>query len=446
MKVLYVSDNRVRGNYGCRATSTALSQLIRQNNEIIGVVTGRYTNYDTNNLFFCKYFPGFVYKLVGRWKRKRPNSMLIDLFLFKLIRVINKLISSHYLAGPCDFISLDFEKSIHNLKKCLPANPYLEEFNIDNYEFDAMVVNGEGSFIFSTPEWHWREALVISMLMYWALQKGKKVFFLNAMFSDESTTPRNYRMLETIDKLMAQCMVVSVRENTSYEYAKQYLPHSHPIKIPDALFTWYPVINDSHIVTNGKYYIPHVVENDLLYEQLDFSVPYICIAGSSSVKTRLDLDKTIKSYANIVISLKQRFKGNIYLMEVCEGDSFLHDVSKLTDVPIVSIETPIVAAAKILANARVFISGRYHPAIMASMGGAPCVFMGSNSHKTLSLQVLLQYSNPYEYSEVPSNEDIDAMIDLTMSYIEQGESLRSIIKKRAFQLCIEAQKLKDVII
>ena len=54
MKIVYVGDNRNRGNFGCRATSTALSQLIEKNNVIVGTVSGRYTNVDTGELFFHK--------------------------------------------------------------------------------------------------------------------------------------------------------------------------------------------------------------------------------------------------------------------------------------------------------------------------------------------------------------------------------------------------------
>lgn len=38
MKIIYVGDNRNRGNFGCRATSTALSQIIEQEHEIVGTV------------------------------------------------------------------------------------------------------------------------------------------------------------------------------------------------------------------------------------------------------------------------------------------------------------------------------------------------------------------------------------------------------------------------
>lgn len=441
MKILYVSDNRVRGNFGCRATSTALSQLVRQHHEITGVITGRYTNNDLNNLIFCKYFPSWFYPFLGKIARKN----VIRSILFRLEQRVCHLFSSHYLAGPFDYISLDFESSITNLLECIPANPHLQEFNLNNYEFDAMVVNGEGSFIFSSPEWHWREAMNLGMLMYWALKLKKKVYLVNAMFSDETISKRNKRMLDIMDNIFARCELVSVREKFSFEYACENLPNTKAIIIPDALFTWYNLINDDHKVENGRYYIPHCEERDELYEALDFTRPYICVAGSSYAKMNSNKENTIQVYCNLINLLKKRYEGNIFLVEVCEGDNFLHEVSSATNVPIVSIETPIVAAGKILANAQVFISGRYHPAILASLGGTPCVFMGSNSHKTLSLQYLLEYEYIHEYNPIPTDEEIESMINIAMEYIKNGNKQREQIKEKCLNLSYQASHLTDLI-
>ena len=40
MRIVYVGDNRNRGNFGCRGTSTALSQLLTINNDIVGRISG----------------------------------------------------------------------------------------------------------------------------------------------------------------------------------------------------------------------------------------------------------------------------------------------------------------------------------------------------------------------------------------------------------------------
>jgi polysaccharide pyruvyl transferase WcaK-like protein len=108
------------------------------------------------------------------------------------------------------------------------------------------------------------------------------------------------------------------------------------------------------------------------------------------------------------------------------------------------METPIIAAAKILANAQAYVSGRYHPAIMASLGGTPCVFMGSNSHKTWSLQALLEYDKIMEYDSVPSAEEIKKIVADTIKIIGDLE-LRDKIKHRAKSLADEAMQMKNLI-
>ena len=436
MKVLYVADNRNRGNYGCRATSTALSMLVGEKHEIVGRVTGRYTHYDTGNLVFCKYFPSWVYKAMGkskRWDRLRP---LVHGILHFITR-------RHYLFGPCDFVCQDMEKMIENFKKCLPANGQLKEFDIESYDFDAMVVNGEGSFIFCTPPW--RESLVISMCMYWALKLGKKVYFMNAMFSDMPDSPRNQKTLNLVNDLFSRCEVVVARESTSFEYVKANLPSVKPILKPDALFTWYKLINDGHKVENGKYYLAHNAEKDESYFNQDFSQPYILVSGSSSPVIAKNRNKAVTAYSKLVDKIKNSYSGKVYLIQVCEGDDFLNDVAELTKTPIIALETPLLAAAKILANAQVFVSGRYHPAIMASQGGTPCVFMGSNSHKTFSLQNLLGYSDVKEYNVIPDEYDIEEMTAKALHYVDIPEEVRKRIQSRAYELYLESRTMLDLI-
>lgn len=436
MKILYVADNRNRGNYGCRATSTALSMLIGEKHEVVGRVSGRYTHYDTGGLVFCKYFPSWVYKWMGknkRWDRLRP---VVHNILYFFTR-------KHYLFGPCDFVCQDMERMIANFKKCLPANKQLKEFDIESYDFDAMVVNGEGSFIFCTPPW--RESLVISMCMYWALKLGKKVYFMNAMFSDMPNSPRNQKTLDIVDELFSRCEVVVARESISYDYVKLNLPSVKPILKPDALFTWYNLINDGHQVENGKYYLAHSAEKDESYFNQDFTKPYILVSGSSSPVIESNREKAVTAYSNLVKEIKQSYTGNVFLIQVCEGDDFLNDVANVTNTPIIALETPLLAAAKILANAQVFVSGRYHPAIMASQGGTPCVFMGSNSHKTYSLQNLLDYPDVKEYNVIPCEKDIREMTAKTLQYVHTQEEVRKRIKERAYNLYLESRTMLDLI-
>lgn len=436
MKILYLADNRARGNYGCRATSTALSLLTREDHEITGVISGRYTNTDVNNLLYHKYIPGWFYKLLSKTRFLK----FIRVIFYKIARRIK---GNNYFFSNFDYVSWDMEEMIRNVKRATPANPYLEEFNIDNYDFDAMVVNGEGSFIFSTPGW--RESLVMTMCMYWALKNGKKVFFMNAMFSDEPYSERNLKTIKLVSSVFEKCSCVVAREKESYKYIKENMPSVNVTLIPDALFTWYNLINDGFKVENYKYFMPHVDECDEFYSALDFTNPYILISGSSSAKISLYTDKAVDIYSRIVENIRNIYSGNVYLIQVCEGDEFLKDVSKRTGAYLISMETPIVAAAKILANADVFVSGRYHPAIMATQGGTPCVFMSSNSHKTRSLQELLEYQNIKEFNVLPTDNEIQEMCDMVQYYLNNMEDTRSRIQAKAFDIFKQARTMKDLI-
>lgn len=437
MKIVYVGDNRVRGNYGCRATSTALSLLLGKNHEIVGRITGAHTHFDTDNLVYIRWMPRCFYTFVGKLKCWKYLKRFLHLF----IRMIKR--GGKFYCGTCDFISHDMEKSIRNLKKLIPANASYSEFDLEQYDFDALVVNGEGSFIFSTPPW--RESLVISMEIYWAQKLGKKVYFMNAMFSDDPKSQRNQKTIKLVDNLLSKCDLVVCREQTSLDYVHLNLPSVKPILIPDALFTWYDLVNDDHTIENLKYYIAHSAEKDELYEDVDFTKPYILIAASSAGIVQKNMNIPIKAYCNLVERTKKELGCKVYLIQVCEGDEFLNEVSKLTNTQIIPMDTPLVAAAKILSNAAVFISGRYHPSIMASLGGTPCVYMGSNSHKTRSIQELLQYEDVKEFEIIPNDEEITKILENAKTKIDAGEKLREKIKKRARELSIEASKMGDYV-
>ena len=67
------------------------------------------------------------------------------------------------------------------------------------------------------------------------------------------------------------------------DYMHKYFPDVQPQLFPDALFTWYDIVNDDHKVTNGRYYMSHSSECDEAYYEFDFTKPYALISGSSAL-------------------------------------------------------------------------------------------------------------------------------------------------------------------
>lgn len=433
MKIVYVGDNRNRYNFGCRATSTALSMLLSRDNEIVGRVYGNYTNEDAKNLFFRRWISSSMYEKLGsngKWNALKEIICPLSYYAHKKRVSLTKL----------DFISYDFEKSIQNLIKCIPANPILKECDLRQYDFDALVVNGEGSFIFSSTPW--RESVVESMLMYWAKKMGKKVFLLNAMLSDMPGEPTNMGSINALQDLFNKIDLICVREYDSLEYAKKYFPNANIDIAPDALFSWYSMICDDFTVGKGNYLNGKNGATDESYFNIDLTKPYVCISGSSSSLISRDKNQTIKAYCELVQTVQKATGLDVYLVQVCDGDSFLIDVAKITRCMYFSVDTPIILAGKILANSMVYITGRYHPAILASLGGTPCIFMGSNSHKTNSIQKLLRYKEINEYCEVPSPNDIANIVSRTKYYLENNDSIRKEIQKVVKELSKHAEEMR----
>ena len=436
MKVVYVGDNRNRYNYGCRATSTALSQLISKEHTIVGRIHGNFRNSDTRKLFYSPLVSRSMYERLGELK----HWEIIKEFIVDFTHIRRRMRVA-FTAN--DFITKDFDESINRLIKCIPANDFLKECDLSKYEYDALVVNGEGSFIFSQRPW--RESMVETLLMYWAKKMKKKVYFLNGMFSGSPGEDLNLETISLMKPIFEAIDFVGVRESESYKFAKEYFPNANIGLYPDALFSWSRYINDEFTINNGRYVIGFSEASDESLEKLDFSKPYICVSGSSANKVTKDLETTIAAYVDLINALKESTGINVYIVIPCEIDNFLIEVGHITNTQVIPVDTPVLSAAKILANARAYVTGRYHPAILASQGGTPCVFLGANSQKNRSLQTTLEYDSPYEYNAVPTKDDICSIIKETQKFINQGEHLRNKISERAKVLGDMASNIAEVI-
>ena len=234
-----------------------------------------------------------------------------------------------------------------------------------------------------------------------------------------------------------------MRDYQSFEYVKTEMPAVDCCLVPDSLFTWYPMLENagSYIPANGDFIIPYP-ENKSSFGKLDFSKPYICIGGSALA--RQNREKSIEHFATLLARVRE-LGYPVYLTQNCAGDSFLQTVAANEGVGLVPGNTAIFMCGAILANARLFISGRYHPTILASLGGTPCIFLGSSAHKMHSLQKLLEYEYIREFPLYSSAEETDEILELAKNYLERGEALRQRIKAVASQRCSEAMKLPELI-
>jgi hypothetical protein len=211
------------------------------------------------------------------------------------------------------------------------------------------------------------------------------------------------------------------------------MPETQCSLIPDSLFAWYPIYAaaGSYPPRNGDFLQPFP-EQIQFWDKVDLSEPYICIGGGALASS--EPEKAIGSYVRLVQAVKE-LGYQIVLTENDSPDSFLHRVAEKTGVGFVPSNAPILMCGAVLAHARLFISGRYHPSIFASLGGTPCIFLGSHAHKMASLSRLLRYEDDREFGGFPNERDIAEIILIARKYIDQGEALRSRVSDVAKSHC-----------
>jgi polysaccharide pyruvyl transferase WcaK-like protein len=425
LKVFFVADNRSTVGWG-RGASIALGQLLSASFEINGRITGDLFDLSTaeagyvGTLMPARYYRHFRYLLRRRWRR-----------------LIAWYINLERLFGARDFIAEDPVVSIDNLLAHKSRNPALARIYDQAKEADLLVLDGDGDIIFSTPSR--RQTLFLLAMIELGIRLKKPVFLVNSMISDCPLTGRNETTLTAARRLLTQCRAVALRDPESLEYVQKEMPEANSSLIPDSLFAWFSRYENgsSYPPLNGDFLLPHP-EKDEYWGKLDFSQPYICIGGGALVGSQPD--RAVQCYARLVDAVSQ-LGYRVYLTENDLPDSFLKQVAREKNIGIVPADAPILMCGAVLAHARLFISGRYHPSIFASLGGTPCIFLGSHAHKMGSLSRVLEYDVHREFSAFPGESDVAEIVSTATKYLDQGEKLRARIRQVAKLRSDEAAQL-----
>jgi polysaccharide pyruvyl transferase WcaK-like protein len=427
MRVFFVGDNRSAANWG-RGASIALGELLAASFEITGRVPGEFFELSSAPISYVgtlmppKYYRQFRYLLARR--RRRPFSWYIAL---------------ERLFGAKDFIAEDPSVSVNNLLAHKHRYPALAQIYGQAAEADLLVVDGDGDIVFSTPPR--RQTLFLLAMIELGIRQKKPVFLVNSMISDCPLTGRNQRTLSAAKRLFPRCRAVALRDPESLEYVRTEIPEANSSLIPDSLFGWFPrfATDSSRAPVNGNVLLPHP-EKDEYWGKLDFSQPYICIGGGALAGSQPE--RSAQCYARLVDAILQ-LGYRVYLTENDLADSFLQRLASEKDVGLVPVDAPILSCGAVLAHARLFISGRYHPSIFASLGGTPCIFLGSHAHKMGSLSRVLEYDVQRQFNAFPDDSEIAEIVATAKYYLEQGEPLRARIRQVAKLRSDEANQLPD---
>ena len=98
---------------------------------------------------------------------------------------------------------------------------------------------------------------------------------------------------------------------------------------------------------------------------------------------------------------------------------------------------PLASGLMVLGDARGYVSGRYHPSVLASLVGIPLVLMASNSHKTESLQRVLGIAEPQVFPFLTQTPDIEPMLSALRDAVHTDDTARE--RRRAVAASLAAR-------
>lgn len=424
MNTLLVGDNHTYLNWGARGGSLALHQLLAKIFKINEIVYGR-------DFIFLNDKVGFVNTIL-------PYNVIYFLQVKKKIGAFQTILKVEKLLGARDWLNEDPEISCDNLFRYKNKNPGLGELFRKINNVDLIIINGEGDLVFSNPPT--REVLYILAIMAIAIRLKKKIILLNSMLSDSPLDGKGRSTVERMYSYLKQCDAIMVRDYVSYNFIRDNMPDIGCKVFPDSLFYWYPKFKHERTLlpADGDSIIP-VTEDIELFGKYDFNKPYICIAGTSLAKP-LGGENLVPYFVKLVERIKKTGL-RIYLVQAAPTDDFLNTVAEKTGLSTIPVTTQVILAGAILANAKVLISGRFHPAIFSSLGGTPTVCLAANSHKMASIQETLEYETIREFSAMPSDGDIEEIGKMVDNFIEQGVEIRNKIKSTARKRYYEVSEL-----
>ena len=407
MKALYFNDLRNLPNFGCRSTGASLEDILISN----GLTVDRVEGLDSvNNSGWDSYANSHI-RIGGSRLTRRLYSLAWQRRYSKpsFYRFASRLDS--FTSATHDYITSSPSESVELFLKLAKQDNYCKQLISRLEDTNLVVINGEGTLIFSSDTK--RDAHYLLFVIELACRLQKPTYLFNAMITSCPYEPPTAKQLADYSLTLAKCSQIVVREEHSLGYVQSLISSSLVGLTPDALFTWHSRYKwyQNNIKDWGSSAFFYQSEKDI---RDTVQSSYVTLSASSSAWRygKAGVDAYIALASNLL-----RENINLLLVETCAGDGVLRSVSAKLGVPLLTKESSLDKLAGIISGSSLYISGRYHPAIASYCADVPCVLMGSNSHKTLSIQEVVGIDKPQEYNACPSPEDISSITAESLSIL-----------------------------
>ena len=229
---------------------------------------------------------------------------------------------------------------------------------------------------------------------------AKSVFHKPTCVVNLTIDPGNRDGMEMVKAVFPLVDYLCTREPLSHIKLKEN-GVNNSIFVPDALFSYTPQA-DWH----PSAYLSSVI---------DFDKPYIVLGDSTALNSNSYQDAVrwdiVATYSILYSKLKKSFPQVVFLDGFNGKNAAVNKfILKNKIHPIRLQNTTYHDLYYVFKHSQLFISGRWHASVLATLSSTPVLLYGADSHKTQALYSILDYSFPFfETQALPLH--IDEMID-----------------------------------
>lgn len=419
-QVFFVGDTSNRGNWGCRATTLKLRELVQ------GVAEVRYA-FDTSrpHMELTARLPYQPEKAVSL-RRKNPLKDRAKLALRKIIDPRMLRSSPRALQHRLGLLEYAEFADFQQIAALMRGRHILANIANAIDGSDVVFINGEGSVMQN------RLSGRLKLLIAYAAKAefGKAVVIAN--HSADIRHPAFSKIAQAIYPLVDDALF---REQYSLEATGQLRAGKPHAFAADAAFRFEPLDRDTLIRVSGRTDYCTIWPDDA--RSFDPAKPYICVGGSSVYLGRSESFSRLRAEYTELCQQLQRLAPVVLTASSQPDDVLLRPIAAQLNLPFFGLSTPVQQAVDLLGNAAAYVGGRWHPGILALTGGTPIVSLSANTdYKSNGLTHMAGLTQP-PIPAMDVKKNTPMLLELTSTYI-RDVTLRSKLLGTAARLRLSA--------
>jgi hypothetical protein len=404
MNVLFINDSSSNPNWGDRAAAIALRLMIE-------AVNGKVDKTISEEELCGDCFSNPVQKQeahketkLGWWMRFCVPPVAI-----KVGGKLYSLLCSSGDTGSKDIVPETWEEFPGALEHVKAHRDRFSELLAAMEKSEALLIHGGGCFVGNA-----RIARAELFLAYLAKHLfGKPVVLVN------HTADLDHSNLRKIAQEMYPLLDdVVFRDTISYERCKGFC---NGRVAADSAFLFKPIKSHAWVTVSSRPTYFDVWPDVAMF---DPGKPYICIGGSSVYYYKKTYNAP-EGFIHLIRHLRSIYEGQIVLTASdLRDEALFRPIAKEFGFPLIGLNTPVQQSVDILGNAQAYVGGRWHPSIFALRGGTPIITLSSLTFKMQALGQMAGLTHA-TFNSLDLNAETGAIGSLLLTYLEQGEQLRS---------------------